>query len=83
MSTLMTAVGTVVTAAIGWMGQFADAIASNTILTLGVVAVTTVPTAVINVLIVISSLILSYEAAAKASRHQDQPTEQQQHRGSK
>ena len=39
MSTLMTAVGTVVTAAIGWMGQFADAIASNTILTLGVVAV--------------------------------------------
>ena len=39
MSTLMTAVGTVVTAAIGWMGQFADAITSNTILTLGVVAV--------------------------------------------
>ena len=39
MSALMTAVGTVVDAAIGWMGQFADAIASNVILTLGVVAV--------------------------------------------
>lgn len=39
MSALITSVTTVVTAAIGWMGDFADAITSNTILTLGVVAV--------------------------------------------
>lgn len=39
MSALMTAVGTVVESAIDWMGDFASAITSNTILTLGVVAV--------------------------------------------
>lgn len=39
MESLMTSVGTVVTAAIGWMGQFGTAITSNTILALGVVAV--------------------------------------------
>lgn len=37
--TLVTAVGTYVTAAIGWMGDFADEIADQPILVLGVVAV--------------------------------------------
>lgn len=39
MSALITATTSVVTAAIGWMGDFADAIAANDILVLGVVAV--------------------------------------------
>lgn len=39
MQALMSTVTQVVTAAIGWMGDFADAITDNTILTLGVVAV--------------------------------------------
>lgn len=39
MNDLMTAVTTVVTNGITWMGQFANAITGNTILTLGVVAV--------------------------------------------
>lgn len=39
MSSLITAVTSVVTAAIGWMGDYADAIAANDILVLGVVAV--------------------------------------------
>ena len=39
MSSLITAVTSVVTAAIGWMGNYADAIAANDILVLGVVAV--------------------------------------------
>lgn len=39
MSALMSTVTQVVTAAIGWMGDFANAITNNTILTLGVVAV--------------------------------------------
>lgn len=39
MSTLLSAVTATVTAAIGWMGDFADAIAANDILVLGVVAV--------------------------------------------
>lgn len=39
MSALLEAVGSVVTEAVGWMGEFATAITSNTILTLGVVAV--------------------------------------------
>lgn len=39
MADLMAAVSTVVSNAITWMGNFATAITSNTILTLGVVAV--------------------------------------------
>ena len=39
MADLLTAVGSVVTAATGWMTSFATAITSNTLLTLGVVAV--------------------------------------------
>lgn len=39
MAALITAVTSYVTAAIGWMGDFADAIAGNDILVLGVVAV--------------------------------------------
>lgn len=39
MSSLMNDVGTVVTKAISWMGDFASEITSNTILVLGVVAV--------------------------------------------
>lgn len=39
MTALMETVGQVVTQAITWMGQFASEITSNTILTLGVVAV--------------------------------------------
>lgn len=39
MESLMTSVGTVVTAAIGWMGQFATKIANTDLLILGVVAV--------------------------------------------
>ena len=39
MNALMETVGQVVSASITWMGQFASAITSNTILTLGVVAV--------------------------------------------
>ena len=39
MSAIMTSVQTVVTAAIGYMGQFADAVTSNTVLTLGVIAI--------------------------------------------
>lgn len=37
--TLVTAVGTYVTAAIGWMGDFAEEIVDQPILVLGVVAV--------------------------------------------
>lgn len=39
MSALITAVTSYVTAAIGWMGQYATAITSNDLLVLGVVAV--------------------------------------------
>lgn len=39
MNSYITAVTSVVTAAIGWMGSYADAIAANDILVLGVVAV--------------------------------------------
>lgn len=39
MAALITAVTSYVTAAIGWMGDFAEAIAANDILVLGVVAV--------------------------------------------
>lgn len=39
MAALISAVTSYVTAAIGWMGDFADAIAANDILVLGVVAV--------------------------------------------
>lgn len=39
MADLITAVTSYVSAAIGWMGDFADAIAENDILVLGVVAV--------------------------------------------
>ena len=39
MSAIMQSVQTVVTAAIGYMGQFADAVTSNTVLTLGVIAI--------------------------------------------
>lgn len=39
MASLITSVTSVVTAAIGWMGDYADAIAANDILVLGVVAV--------------------------------------------
>lgn len=39
MAALITAVTSYVTAAIGWMGDFADAIAGHDILVLGVVAV--------------------------------------------
>ena len=39
MSAIITSVTTVVTAAVGWLGDYADAIADNDILILGVVAV--------------------------------------------
>ena len=39
MASIITSVTSVVTAAIGWMGDYADAIAANDILVLGVVAV--------------------------------------------
>lgn len=39
MSALLTAIGSVVTAAVDWMGDFATAITGNDLLILGVVAI--------------------------------------------
>lgn len=39
MSALLTSIGSVVTAAVTWMGDFATAITSNDLLVLGVVAI--------------------------------------------